>query len=152
MTDMTNDIKEAISKNLPAAVGTELKKRLEQAEADEKDLKRYKEMYPQREKELAEARTELDKRRSEDRAMQGRENAVAVREKEVQKLELTAQFEKEKTCLVLGMFHTVFQNRVVREKALVQRESVTSQSYAGGGGQESRCPVEVSESKETTHE
>lgn len=152
MTDLMKDLNEAISKNLPAAVGTELKKRLEQAEADEKELKRYKEMYPQREREMVEARTELDKHRQAERDMRAREAAVALREKEIQKLELTSQFEKEKTDLVLGMFKAVFRNRIVREEALVQRESVQTTSYAGGGGQESRCPMSVEEKKTTEHE
>jgi hypothetical protein len=152
MTDMLKDLNEAISKNLPAAVGSELKKRLEQAEANEKELKRYQEMYPQREKELAAARTELDQFRASERAAKAREDAVTAREKEIQKLELTAQFEKEKTGLVLGMFNTVFRNRVVREEALVQRDNVTRQEYAGGGVNETKFPVQVEEKKTTEHE
>lgn len=149
MTDMMKDLNEAISKNLPAAVGTELRKRLEKAEADEKDLARYKEMYPQREKELAEARAELTKWHNSEVALRAQEAAVAVREKEIQKLELTAQFEKEKADLVRGMFNTVFMNRIVRENAIVQRESVHRETYSGGGGQENRMPMSVEEKKTT---
>lgn len=149
---MEKEIQEAIAKNLPAAVGTELKKRLEQAEKDAANLKLYKEKYEALGPVLSKAQSDLANLQAAETDLKKREKEVSVREASMQKLELRAQYEQEKTGLVLGMFETVFKNRIVRETALVQRESVSRQEYQGGGSNESRCPMQVEETKTTEHE
>lgn len=149
--NMKEEIQEAIAKNLPAAVGTELKKRLEQAERDAENLKMYKEKYDALGPVLSRAQSDLANLQAAETDLKKREREVATREASMQRLELTAQFEREKVGLVLGMFETVFKNRIVRETALVQRESVSRQEY-NGGYSESRSPMQVEETKTTEHE
>ena len=146
---MDQEVKAAIEKNLPSAVGDVLKKRLEQAERDAQERDSYKGKCARLEAQVQRTEGERTTWREKALAYEGREDALVKREKEIQKLELTAQFEREKTTLVQTMFNTVFQNRIVRENALVTRETVTRNEYGSGGSSvtESRCPVSVEEKK-----
>lgn len=113
-----SEIQNAISAHLPAQVGEVLRKQLEQANIATKTLETTNYSLIRVTKERDELKRTLDKVNSELSVFKNWESDLIKREKEIQKLELTAQFEKEKTELVKAMFSTVFHNRTLRETVL----------------------------------
>ena len=146
--DMTleQEMQEIINKHLPAQVGEALKERLLKAEQDAsrcgllvKELDTFRQQNKQLSDELSNANKALN-------TFQKREADLLEREKQILKLELTAQFESEKCSLVTSMFQTVFQNRVVRENSLVQKKTTYD---SGNGGYKTESTVSLPESRVT---
>ena len=144
---MNDEVREAISKNLPQTVGEELRKRLDQADKDATAYKACKE----RKDELLEANRAMTKKIQNYEALEGAikelEVNVITREKEITKLELTAQYEQEKRELTVSLFGTVFANRIVRESAQVQRPF--SSTYNNGQLTHQEGYAQETETKET---
>lgn len=140
------EMQETINKHLPAQIGEVLRQRLAKAAEDASRCANL-------EKELADSRQqnkqlsgELSQVNSELALFKKREANLLEREKEILRLELTAQFEKEKCGLVTGMFQTVFQNRIVRENSLVQKKTTYN---SGNGGYSSETMMSLPESRVT---
>jgi len=156
---MREDIRTAINENLSQTIGEELRKRLDQADADatkvtelnrtieyqtEEGMKKNDTIraHERREGELAGRETVVTQREVE---VAGRENAIT-------KLELVAQYETEKRALTVDLFNTVFANRVMKETAFVSREKVITANDGQGYTTETREPVQQLEDKTTREE
>lgn len=150
--NMENDIKKAITENLPQAVGEELRKRLEQADADRTEVARFKDMFDSSYKRCVELEREVKQLTAREQAVAERESVVAVREKEITKLELTARFEAEKRALAVDLFQSVFRNRVTRESVLDMRDNLTVSRYSNGESCEQHNYQPVETTKTTEHE
>ena len=149
---MESDIKKAITENLPQAVGEELRKRLERADADQKEVARLKDMYDSSYKRCGELEREVKKLTAREGTVAERESIVEVREKEITRLELTARFESEKRQMAVDLFNSVFRNRVTRENVLDMRDHLTVNRYSNGESCEPHNYQPVETNKTTEHE
>ena len=122
---MKKDIKEAIEKNLPQAVGEELRERLEKADEDASTLKDLRAAHERHTKQIREMEAEARGFHERKGALDLFEEELIKREKDITTLELTARFETEKRELVHSMFNQVFSNRIVREDVLTTTEHVS---------------------------
>lgn len=119
MSNIEQQIKDAIEKDLPAQVGTVLKERLAKIEELEDKVEQQK-------KELKGVREDLkvaEKQLSNHVSIDTRQQSLNDREKEVQKRELKQDLieaektaESQKVQLVKEMFDTVFRNSTVRKE------------------------------------
>ena len=135
-SQMNQAIEDAISKELPAAVGEVLKKRLAQADDDSRALQFYKREYESMLAKIGIAEKQIAEFGKQEAALYEREKVVAQREKtaDYQQLQLTC--EKEKVVLVQDMFRTVFQNRITRESVMTPMKLTQDYTQSGGGKSE----------------
>lgn len=147
MSQLNEDIKAAIEKQLPAEVGKLLMQRLSEGHNAEVELKGTKEYLRQSREKV----TELTKQVEDAGNLYKLKKELDAREREVEKkeirIELTearAKAAEEKEAAIQRLVGTVFSNRrIVRE--------MTRQS-PGAPDEYGNRPTEYSEERHTTHE
>ncbi len=135
---LSNDIQEAIRKSLPEQTASELKKYLEQAEADKKTIMVLQKKNEDTENRLKEANDERHKLlgyRNKESNLEQREFEVSKREVELihsQELnKIQALCEREKTIMALDVVRTVFKSQPVGY-AFRKEVSESAQEPQGG--------------------
>lgn len=150
--DISKEITAAIDANLPAAVGDVLRKRLEQADQDAKDLAKEKAgnvRYMEQVKALNAEITELKSRVSTGGELYARETAVSKREHAADIFELNARLVSEKM-VSTGYFQflTALVKNPVLKETILRNGSVPIPT--GGGGYNSATSSESSTTERTT--
>ena len=118
---MELDIKAAIEKNLPNAVGEVLQKRLVQAENDAAALSKMREIYAIMEKSLETAKASIksdDERAKDIKKLQdaARDAKVATDDKRI--VEMIEKHAAEKVSLMQSIINTVFTNARLKNTIL----------------------------------
>jgi len=106
--NIEHELKDIIAKNLPQAVGEELQKRLQQADADVRELASLKERLEIRNKTIA----ELNETVIQLRDQLSKHVDIDVREAEVSKRERNAEIEALKVQLAASQGNTQFAQNV----------------------------------------
>lgn len=140
------ELQAIVTKNLPAEVVDALSKRLEQAGRDAGALVKLERRMQEQAQEINSLETDLRKAQESLMGYASRENDLVKRERAITTLELTAQFEKEKRELTVGLFSTVFQNRQVRESVIAPMQAQYWQPGCSGPNQ---YPVETKQARES---
>lgn len=117
---MDQEINEIIKKNLPAQVGEVLKQRLEQAERDATDLKKYAAELAEANATVSELKIMLVRHKSLDEraeALTAREIAVDVLERaqKISQLQYELESEKQKTDFVKNVALGLVRNTEYRK-------------------------------------
>lgn len=117
---MDQEINEIIKKNLPAQVGEVLKQRLEQAERDATDLKKYAADLAEANATVSELKIMLVRHKSLDEraeALTAREIAVDVLERaqKISQLQYELESEKQKTDFVKNVALGLVRNTEYRK-------------------------------------
>lgn len=135
---MEQEIKDIISKNLPAHVGDVLKKRLEEADADKNEKEKLKASLLEKIKEvdrLGELIKVYQKNDDRNAALSIREAAVETAERNFKIATLEAQLaaEKDKTEFAKAVGLGLVRNIDYRKTVFGSQNLPETTSYAGGG-------------------
>jgi hypothetical protein len=127
--NINDTILKAINDELPAAVGTELKKRLDQLDKLEQENKTLRCDLETRDAKLR-AHNDLLTRESAVSGREGatlaRERAVSDREAKVSLLEQETKFARELAHVTERLFNTVFANNIIKTSVCGSRTEITS--------------------------
>lgn len=143
MSQLEQEIKDAIAKQLPAQVGDVLRSRLEQAQKDAEDLSVVKDRFEVLRNENAELRKQLARESAKLLAhgeLEKREAEVTKRENKlaVELAEARAKNSETSTAALFNLMQIVFKNPTIKEQVFGSIGGHSGNNYQAQATNETR--------------